>query len=131
MKTLQLMFLTLLSVFAPVGPVLATILALVVVDLITGLVVSRKAGIPVTSEGLKKSVLKLSLYLIAALLAFLVGNYLTGPLVPVLNIVSGLIGITELKSVLENLDLISGGSLMKVIISAIQKSVSNNLPGGE
>lgn len=131
MKLVQSLFLVIVSVFAPAAPVLGTILALVVLDLITGLIVSHKAGITITSAGLKKSVLKLCVYLVAALSAFLVGQYLTGPLIPVLNIVSGLIGITELKSVLENLDMISGGSAMKSVISAIQKNVSSNIPGDE
>lgn len=130
MRTLEIIGLSILAVFTPAGPILGTILALVLLDLLTGIVVSRRAGLPITSAGIKQTVLKLLVYLIAVLSAFLVGQYLTGPLVPTLNIVSGLIGVTELKSVLENLDLISGGSLMQSIIKAIQTYTSNNLPPG-
>lgn len=128
MKIIHALLIALIGIFSPTTPILSTIVVLVLVDLLTGIIVSRRTGIPITSDGLKRSVLKLLVYMIAVLSAFLVGNFLIGPLVPVLNIVAGLIGVTELKSVLENLDLISGGSLMKSIISAIQKNVSSNIP---
>jgi hypothetical protein len=88
-------------------------MVLSLVDLVTGILASRKSGIPITSNGLKRTVLKVAIYEVAVLCAFLVGTYLTGPMVPILNICSSLIGLTELKSVLENLDIINGGSFFR------------------
>lgn len=118
---LELAALALIAVFAPIQPVILTVLVLCVVDLITGIWAS---GSRMHSSGLKATVLKFLVYETAILLSFLVGEYLTGPAIPVLNLVAGMVGITELKSVLENLDIISGGSLMKKVAKALQKNIS-------
>lgn len=125
---LETIGIALLGFLAPIEGVILTTLGLVLVDMITGLGASYKQSIPLTSYGLKRTVIKLFVYELAILLAFVVGLYLTGPTLPVLHLVSSLIGLTELKSVLENLNIIGGGSLLNSIVSAIQ-GLSSNDPG--
>jgi len=57
-------------------------------------------------------------------LSFLVETFLSGSLVPVSKIATTIIGLTELKSVMENLDLLAGGSLLKSLIGAVQAQAS-------
>jgi hypothetical protein len=116
-----------LAIFAPVKGAALTALALCVVDMLTGLWASRKQGIPVTSNGLKKTVIKIAVYEAAILLTFLVDAFLAGTF-PLSNIVSGLIGLTEAKSCLENINIIAGGNPLAGIIRAIGSQSSNNPP---
>lgn len=105
--------LALLAVFAPAEQVVLTVMALTGLDMITGILAAKKLGHAITSSGLKRTVVKTAIYEVAILASYLVGMYLTGPYVPVMNICSSLIGLTELKSVLENLDILNGGSFFR------------------
>jgi phage-related holin len=102
--------LALVAVFAPIHSVLAVTLTLVVVDLVTGVIAAKKEGAAITSSKLKRSVGKLLLYELALCVSFLVQQYLTGELFPASKIAAALIGVTELKSVMENISRISGGN---------------------
>ena len=114
-----------ISVFAPAEQMILTVLVLCLVDLITGILASKKQSIPITSYGIKRTIMKLAVYEMALCLGYLVGTYLV-PFIPVTNIVSSVIGLTELKSVLENLDIIIGKPVLKSILDALQKGSSND-----
>lgn len=111
-----------LAVFAPIEPVIITTFVLVLADFITGVLAARKSGTKITSTGFKRSVGKLFLYETAMCLAFLVQKYMTGDLLPASKLVSALIGLTELKSILENLDTIQGSSFFNAILGRITQS---------
>lgn len=104
---------------APIRPALATVAALPMVDLVLALVCAFRAKRPITSSGLKKTIAKIFLYEMATLLAFATETYLLGPLIPAIKIVTGLIGVTELKSCLEHLDELSGKSLFSAAIAKL------------
>lgn len=125
MQLLKSLIVSLVILFTPTGPLLATTLALVIADLITGLLAARKQNNPVTSLGLKRTVLKLFVYETTILLASLTQTYLTGPAIPCLNIASSLIGLTELKSCVENLNIVSGSSMLGSVLSALQTATSS------
>lgn len=108
-----------LAVFAPAGPMLLTALALCLVDLITGVMAAYKQKVPITSAGLGRTVVKLFVYESAIALAFIVQRYMTGDSIACASIVSGLVGLTELLSCLENINIIGGGDLLKSIISKL------------
>lgn len=117
--------LALVASLAPIEGVMATTLGLVVLDLITGILAAKKQGLPITSYGLKRTVVKLLVYEVALALSYVTGVYLVTTM-PVLHMVSSLIGLTELKSVLENVDILSGGGLLKSIVSSIQAQSSSS-----
>lgn len=119
MTTLKVLGLSLLAVFAPAKAMILTSLALVLMDLVTGIIAAKKAGEPVTSAGLRRSIGKLLIYEAAILLGFLTQQYMTGDTVPVSNIIAGLIGVAELTSCLENLNKISDGSILKAVLDKI------------
>ena len=60
-QTLIHLGLALLAVFAPAKSMILSSLALVLVDLITGVLAAKKQNIPITSSGLKRSIIKLLL----------------------------------------------------------------------
>lgn len=122
-KYLELLVLSCLAVFAPVKAVLLTALVLVFFDALTGVIASYRRGEPITSAGLKRTVGKIALYESALCMAFLAQQYLIGPDFPVFKLVSAMIGLTECKSALENMDSIAGTSFFKSLVDKItQKS---------
>lgn len=127
-QSLKTLSLALVAVFAPAKAVLITVMVMTMADLVSGLLASKKQQIPITSFGLKRTVLKVLVYEVATLLAFLVGMYLVPEELPIMKMVTGLIGITELKSILENLDIIAGGSFFRSLTDKLQSRLINEDP---
>jgi len=103
----------------PVHAAMATVIGLPLVDLALGLVVSYRTRKPITSSGLKRTVAKIFLYEMATVLAFVVESYMTGSLIPCIRMVTGLIGMTELKSCLEHLDSLGGQPLFVTLLGKL------------
>lgn len=125
---LEAIGLALFTVFAPIRAILIVVFALVFCDFVTGVLAARKNKDPITSSGFKRTVGKLLMYEIALCVAFLVHQYLTGDLLPADKLVASMIGLVELKSVLENLDIISGQSLFKTILAHITQAQDSPPP---
>lgn len=104
---------------APIRPAMASVMALPLIDLALGLYCAYRAKRPITSSGIKRTVAKVCLYEIALILAFIVENWLTGPFIPCIRMVSGLVGITELKSCLEHLDELGGQPFFASLVSRL------------
>ena len=121
MKTLQAIALTAVAFLAPAKAVIITVAALTMVDLVLGVVASRRRGHKLTSKGLKHSVIKVAVYEVAVLLAYVVQNVLISPELPLMSMLTTLIGLTEMKSCLENLDIIYGEPFFKHMISRLSK----------
>jgi hypothetical protein len=108
-------------VFIPIKATLITIMVFTLLDMITGIAAAKKRGEAITSSGLKRTVIKTLVYEAVVMMGFLTEKYMTGSLVPVTKILSGLVGITELKSVLENAEEITGIPLLQVIIDKLSQ----------
>lgn len=119
-KFIEPLVVTLLAIFAPAKGMIITSLVMVLIDLLTGIIAARKRQEPITSSGLKRTIIKLAIYEVAILIAFLAETYLILDILPVAKIVSSFVGITELKSIYENLDSIAGGELLKSVIAKLQ-----------
>jgi hypothetical protein len=59
------------------------------------------------------------IYEFAVFAAFLVQTYLTGQDLPVLSLVGGFVGLTELKSILQRLDTLNGNPLFTTLIERL------------
>jgi phage-related holin len=105
-------------VFSPVKSTLLTALSLVLLDFILGVSAAVKQKQPITSSGFKQTVVKILIYEGGIALAFLASN-LTGPAIPLVNIVGSFIALTELKSCMENLNILGGGSILQAIIDRL------------
>lgn len=111
--------LVILAIFAPAKAMVLSSMVLVLADLITGIMASRKKGKPITSSGLQRTVIKLFVYESAILLAYITEVYLLSGAMPCSKVVAGLVGITELKSCLENLNEINGQDILKQAINKL------------
>lgn len=123
---IKYLLVAIIAIFAPAESVIVTAFVLLLVDLITGTAAARKQGIPIVSSKIKITVIKALLYETVIILAFLVGQYLTGPLIPVLSIVASVIGLTELTSIMENLDIITGGNILQGLINAVKRASNSS-----
>lgn len=123
MDFLKALTVTIIAVFAPIQAVIISVGVLVVADMITGIWAAAKQDKKITSAGLRRTVSKFVIYQIAILSGFLVEKYLAGDIVPIVKILGGVIGAVELKSILENANVIAGGDIFK---SIIQKLGSQN-----
>jgi len=106
-------------VFSPIKQMLITAFCLVMADMILGMLAARKRKEPITSAGLGRTPVKLFVYGASICLGFLTQQYLTGDTFPILNIITSLIGLTEIKSILENLNDVSGTDLLRAILDKL------------
>jgi phage-related holin len=119
LRTLRSSAISLIGIFFPVKSVILATLALVLADLITGLIAAKKRGESLNSAGLRRTVTKICVYEAAVCLGFLAEQYLTGPGIPLAKWVASFIGITEFTSIAENLNSISGGQLLSSLIARL------------
>lgn len=103
----------------PIHQAILTALSLAIADLVLALLCAAKQHTPIRSAGLKRTVAKILMYEAAIVLAFLAETYLLGPFVPAVKMVTGLIGMTELKSCLEHLDDLGGNPLFASILTRL------------
>lgn len=119
LERLKIIGLSLLSVFAPIKGIMLTAFVLVVVDLITGLIAAYKRKEAITSAAFSRTTVKTMVYMVAIMTGFLAETYLTGPDMKISNIITSYIGFTEVISIIENLNTVSGGSFMKSLIDKL------------
>ena len=113
------LLLSTLAVFAPIQSVLLVTGVLIFSDLITGILVARKKKKKITSAGLRRTVTKVAIYNAAIMLGFLTEVYMLDGFFPISKIAAGLISVVEIKSVLENLDILNSSSIFKSLISTL------------
>lgn len=113
------------AIFAPIQSVMVTMLVLILADLVTGIIAARKRGEAISSSSIRRTVSKILIYEVAIALGFIAQAYLIKDIIPVANLIGSVVGLVELKSVLENLNSISGQDLLK---SVIDKLGSQNKP---
>lgn len=108
------------SVFAPIKATLITVMVLSVVDLIAGIQASKKRRRKITSTGLKRTIVKVAVYELVVLLGFLTEQYMTGETIPIVKVITGYIGLTELVSIMENIEIVTGVPVIKAITKKIE-----------
>lgn len=119
MKYLEALLLSCLAVFAPIKAMLLVTGVLIFADLILGVWAAYKRKESITSAGLRRTLSKCFVYETALCLGWLAEHYLLQGSIPVTKIVSGLVGLVELKSCYENLNNISEKDLLKVVIDRL------------
>jgi len=106
-------------VLAPVHSVMATALALMVIDLFLGVWAANKRGDVITSAGLRRTLTKLVVYELGVVVAFLGEHFLLSDEVPLVKLAGAAIAMVELKSIVENLNEINGSPIFSALISAL------------
>lgn len=97
--------------------IIATVL-IVFLDLVLGVSASIKEGYRISSRSLRRTVAKVFVYEITIILAWVIEAYMID--YPLLKAATGLIGIVEGKSCLENLYRLTKVDLLKMIIDKFQ-----------
>lgn len=118
-KTLKMLLLATLAVFAPIKTAIITAFALALIDTILGIIAAKKRGESINSAGLRRSIVKIFVYEAAIMLGYLTETYMTGPEIPVDKIITGFVGLTEITSIVENLNEITGSNLLGSLISKL------------
>ena len=121
-QKLSALIMSVALVFMPIKATLITVMVLTVADLISGIMASRKEGKKITSSGLKRTIIKTTVYELVVMLGFLTEQFMTGDALPIVKILAGFIGLTELKSVLENVERISGMPIIKMLIEKLNQT---------
>ncbi len=105
------------TVFAPIQAVMAATGALIFIDLATGVMAAKKRKEEITSKGFSRTLAKIILYELALATSFVVHKYMTGDYLPADKLVAGLIGLVELKSILENVNTLNGTPIFEAVIN--------------
>lgn len=97
-------------------------------DFLTGVWKSKKINQPITSKRMRDSVTKSIVYGIALIVAFMVQKHIVKDLgvISFFNIVAYFIASVEVKSIYENLTIISGVKFIEVIKNHIDKTIYSN-----
>lgn len=114
---------------APIATVIFAVMFLIFVDLITGILASLKEKQRITSSAMSRTIAKTFVYCTTIIVTYVVHKYLlVGFDFPVESIVSGFIALTEMKSILENLNRISNHSVLKDLILIFSNERERRLP---
>lgn len=124
-------FFTLLLVFiAPIQSVMLATGALVFADMVTGIWAAVKEKKQLTSFKLRRTITKTLAYLAALVVGFIIEKYMLSESVPIVKTISGLVALTEGKSIFENLYRITGINFWQMILDKLQ-GTSIKLPTDE
>ena len=124
MNILKLLVISLVSLLAPIEGMVIAAVALTIADLMFGLLAALKQKLPITSRELKRTPIKLVVYLSGLILSFIAQKYMIHDMLPLTNLMSTLIGATELKSILEALDILYGQPFFSAIINNLANKVN-------
>lgn len=112
-----------ISFILPIAPFLYLTIAIVLVDMVTGIRAAKKRGEKITSAGFSKTVEKFVLYTLAILLSEGIRNVLFEAL-PITYVVTTIIVLTEFKSILENIESVTGVPFLEALKKKFPKLFS-------
>jgi len=119
---------SLLAFFAPIHALLLSVFILLLIDVGVEIAATFKKKEVVLSKSLRTFVVKLIMYEIALISAFLVSHFMMNDVFPIENLIATVCGLIELKSILENLDQMSGEPIFKSIIRTLKKKERDIAP---
>ena len=114
------MAIAVLAVLAPIQSVMIVVAVLIGADFVTGIMKAYKLKEPITSRAMARSIYKMLSYQLLVITGFLMEKYLIQDILPVTKMLAGLIGITEFKSIAENVAAMTGLDI-KSITAKLQK----------
>lgn len=129
MDFLSKTFVTLVAFLNPIGSVLGSVGALIIIDALSGIWAAKKQGKKITSYGFRRSVGKFCVYFGAILVAFLIEHVVGSEVIPMVKPIAAALALTEGKSILENLHRITGVDIFKIILDKLQgQSIKQDPP---
>jgi phage-related holin len=124
---LQTLVVAILAVFAPLKTIMLALLFLIVSDLATGLWASIVTHAPLTSRRLARTVVKTLVYLTTICVVHIANRYLLSAgsfALPLDTLIVSFIALTEVKSILENLQKIQNQPFLQYIIDRLASDKS-------
>ena len=118
------LMIAIMAVLSPITPILITVGILVGVDFIFAIYVAYKNKVKITSNKMSKTISKLLLYTMTIICIFLLEKFIMGDVLPLSRVAATLIGIVELKSILENWEILFGWSLWDKMMSLVKRGTS-------
>lgn len=107
------------ALLAPIHTTMFAVGFIVVADFVSGMIAAKKRGEEIKSARMRDTVTKLGLYQTFIISAFLLETFLLSDAVPVVKILAAIIGMTEFKSLTENMSAILGRDLFKELIDKL------------
>lgn len=108
----------LFSFMVPTAPFVGIVMFLVFADFVTGTRAAMKRGEKITSKGLRRTVEKISLYFLA-ILAVEGVRIIFVQTIPITYMTAFAIAITELQSIVENVESVTGVQIWKTLKDTI------------
>lgn len=107
------------GIFAPVHMIMFATGFLIFADLITGCWAALKRGEKITSAGWRRTCTKFGAYQIVIMSGYLAEVYLLDGAIPISKIAASAIGMTELLSIIENVEFIYGEPIFSKIVKKL------------
>lgn len=108
----------------PVIPAMVTVSILIAIDLVMGLIASKKKGIKIESKRLKNTAVKMLVYQLLIISGFLIESHLLSWL-PITKMILGFLGVIELLSIGENFTKITGIPFIKYLRRFLRKKLNS------
>ncbi len=119
MTYLKYLILSAIATLAPIQTTMTAVGVLIFADLILGITAAVKRGDSITSSALRRTISKILVYQIAIITGFICEKYLISDLIPMSKLIAGVIGMVEMKSLLEHGDELNGSPIFKTIIKKL------------
>jgi len=116
-----------IALLTPIHAIMISVFVLVFCDLILGILAARKRGESISSSGMRRTIVKILSYQAVIICGFLVETYMMGGILPLSKMLASLIGVVEMKSLLENADEIHGSSIIKKVISSSRQTQATDI----
>lgn len=116
------------AVFTPLKSMILALLFLVIVDTITGIAAAIITKKPLTSRKLSRTIAKTLVYITTVCVVFVANKFLLSSgdfSLPLDTLIASFIGLTELKSILENLHKIQKQPLLQYLIDKLASDTSS------
>jgi hypothetical protein len=115
---------SLVAVFTPVLPTLLTVGFLIALDFIVGIYRAFKLNEEITSRKMGNTISKMLLYNITILSLWVFEKYILQDAIPITKIGAALISITELKSIDESVEKLTGVGIWKKLVRIVKRGDS-------
>lgn len=109
----------LFALLTPIHPLMASAGAMIFIDTLTGMLAARKRGERITSAALRRTISKMVVYQLAILSGFILERYMLADALPVAKLAAGWVGVTEFKSIIENLSTIQGTPILGDVLKKL------------
>jgi hypothetical protein len=121
LTTIKYLLIALLSFFAPIQTLIFAVLGLILLDTITGVYKAYSLNEEITSHRFGNVVSKMLMYNIAIMSGYLVQFLFGIQAFHLAQIVAICVGLTELKSVAENVNAVTGIDIWKYVVTYLNR----------